>query len=76
MPGEPIGLNPRGLLASMLLLGASQVHAADDFLYTVQPGDHPWNIAQRFLQGSESAQNRDIAQDFLYGRPQPGLRES
>lgn len=34
----------------VLVAGGSSALAADDFLYTVRPGDHPWNIAQRFLK--------------------------
>lgn len=30
---------------------------AADFVYTVQPGDHPWNIAQRYLHRPALAQD-------------------
>lgn len=32
-----------------LLAGAPTPCGAADFIYTVQPGDHPWNLAQRYL---------------------------
>lgn len=48
-----------------LLLGANT--QAADFLYTVQPGDHPWNLAQRFLKnplsGGRLLQLNRIADD-------------
>ena len=34
----------------MLALGAGLAQAADEFLYTVRAGDHPWNIAQRYCK--------------------------
>ncbi len=40
-------------LALGLLLGvALNTATAGDFVYTVQPGDHPWNVAQRYLVSS------------------------
>ena len=65
----------RGLVACALLMYLSLAHSANDFLYTVQPGDHPWNIAQRFLKGASYGQqlsrlNR-IANDH---RLQPGTQ--
>lgn len=42
------------LLAGLSLL--SNVSQADEeFIYTVQPGDHPWNIAQRYLRDTSDA---------------------
>ncbi len=35
------------------MAGASQ--AAEEFIYTVQVGDHPWNIAQRYLKDTSFA---------------------
>jgi len=37
-------------LALLLLSGAFGSASAADFVYTVQPGDHPWNLAQRYLK--------------------------
>lgn len=34
------------VLGAVLLAGPAD---AEDLLYTVRPGDHPWNIAQRYL---------------------------
>lgn len=43
------------ILASLVAFGGF-CHAADEFIYTVQVGDHPWNIAQRYLQYASLAQ--------------------
>ena len=40
----------RPLLLCALAAACCPASGADDFLYTVQSGDHPWNIAQRFLK--------------------------
>ncbi len=40
----------RALGLCMLALGAGLAQAADEFLYTVRAGDHPWNIAQRYCK--------------------------
>lgn len=46
----------RTLLALVVLISASGAsQAADEFIYTVQLGDHPWNIAQRYLKGTSFA---------------------
>jgi len=37
-------------LVLLLLSGAFGCASAADFVYTVQPGDHPWNLAQRYLK--------------------------
>ena len=50
--GTVIGLRTRGLVTFALMAGACLAHAADEFVYTVQAGDHPWNIAHRYLKGS------------------------
>ncbi len=42
-------------LATWILASAS-CHGADEFIYTVQIGDHPWNIAQRYLKDTSFAQ--------------------
>lgn len=47
-------LLPLVLAALITASGASR--AADEFIYTVQPGDHPWNIALRYLKGTSFAQ--------------------
>ena len=65
----------RGLVACVLLSTSYLAIAADDFMYTVQPGDHSWNITQPFLKGSPcslrlSRLNR-IASDH---RLQPGTQ--
>lgn len=48
----PTTARPVRALAAVLLLGwgACTAAAAADFTYTVQPGDHPWNLAQRYLK--------------------------
>jgi hypothetical protein len=38
-----------------LMAVAGVGHAAEEFIYTVQPGDHPWNIAQRYLRDTTDA---------------------
>ena len=68
-------LRVRGLVACVPLLYSCLAYSANDFVYTVQPGDHPWNIAQQFLKGASYAQqlsrlNR-IANDR---RVQPGTQ--
>lgn len=44
-------------LVGLALLGASYAVQAADFLYTVQPGDHPWNLAERYLKRPSLAQD-------------------
>lgn len=44
-----------GLAGLVLSCTAYAVQAAD-FLYTVQPGDHPWNLAERYLKSPSLAQ--------------------
>ncbi len=43
------------LLLTMSLAFCTAGHAADDFVYNVQSGDHPWNIAQRYLKDTSYA---------------------
>jgi hypothetical protein len=40
----------------MVLWAGSSVAQAADFLYTVQIGDHPWNLAERYLKSPSLAQ--------------------
>ena len=42
------------LFASLIAVGGAS-QGADEFIYTVQPGDHPWNIAQRYLRDTSDA---------------------
>lgn len=48
-------------MAWLLLVGMGLVHStaarAADFVYVVQPGDHLWNIAQRYLLHPSQAQD-------------------
>lgn len=39
----------RAGLATLLLLSAAAAQAEDDFVYTLQPGDNPWNLSERYL---------------------------
>ncbi len=39
----------RLIVLCLMLLGAGVARSADETLYTVKEGDHPWNIAQRYL---------------------------
>jgi hypothetical protein len=39
-----------GALLLAMALCAGRAAWAADFIYTVQPGDHPWNLAQRYLK--------------------------
>lgn len=45
----------RPLVLASLMAVAGAVHAAEEFIYTVQAGDHPWNIAQRYLRDTSDA---------------------
>lgn len=38
------------LLGLALLVDSAPARAADDYLYTLQPGDNPWNLSERFLR--------------------------
>lgn len=38
-----------GLLALALLAEAAPARASDDYLHTLQPGDNPWSLSERFL---------------------------
>ena len=46
----------RRLVFAVLVAYAGSALAADEFIYTVQLGDHPWNIAQRYLKNTSFAQ--------------------
>ena len=65
----------RRFLVTTLLCAASAAGATDDFVYTVQAGDHPWNIAQRYFKnptdGARLARLNRIPDDH---RIQPGTR--
>lgn len=57
MPGLLSATALRAMRAACLLLAAcaagagwAQPAAEADFIYVVQPGDHPWNLAQRYLK--------------------------
>jgi hypothetical protein len=61
-------------LGFVLIAGMPTAWAAD-FIYTVQPGDHPWNLAQRYLKrpafSSRLLHLNQIADDH---RLMPGTR--
>ncbi len=48
-------MRPHPLLLASLIAACGASHGAEEFIYTVQPGDHPWNIAQRYLRGTSDA---------------------
>ncbi len=52
-PESPMRLRPLVLASLMAIAGVA--HAAEEFIYTVQAGDHPWNIAQRYLRNTSDA---------------------
>lgn len=60
---------------TLALLSVLHGARAADFLYTVQPGDHPWNLAQRYLQrpamGARLLQLNQIPDEY---RMMPGTR--
>nr|WP_315207152.1 FecR domain-containing protein [uncultured Albidiferax sp.] len=74
-------ITPRALchlrtgLVGLLVLGLPFAAPAADFIYTVQPGDHPWNLAERYLKSPSLAlalrQRNQIADDL---RIPPGTR--
>lgn len=43
------------VIASILIGVCGSSHGAEEFVYTVQVGDHPWNIAQRYLKDASLA---------------------
>ena len=65
----------RCLELGFVLIASMPTAWAADFIYTVQPGDHPWNLAQRYLKGpvfsSRLLQLNQIADDH---RLMPGTR--
>ena len=62
-------------LCSLVLLGAGNMASAADFIYTVQPGDHPWNLAGRYLKSPALALKlRQLNQIPDDRRVMPGTR--
>nr|WP_315429899.1 FecR domain-containing protein [uncultured Albidiferax sp.] len=62
-------------LCSLVLLGAGSMASAADFIYTVQPGDHPWNLAGRYLKSPTlSLKLRQLNQIPDDRRIMPGTR--
>lgn len=65
----------RTALSSLVLLGAGNLASAADFIYTVQPGDHPWNLAGRYLKSPALALKlRQLNQIPDDRRVMPGTR--
>ncbi|MCB2031437.1 MAG: FecR domain-containing protein [Burkholderiaceae bacterium] len=56
MPTKPLTLRLYHLAVATSIFTSASVHAVDEFVYTVQVGDHPWNIAQRYLKDTSFAQ--------------------
>ena len=80
---KPVRYRPvllRSSLAMLLLsgaVGAMKSVLAADFVYTVQPGDHPWNLAQRYLKNPTMAlalRQRNHIQDEHHIPPGTRLR--
>ncbi|MCB2003044.1 MAG: LysM peptidoglycan-binding domain-containing protein, partial [Rhodoferax sp.] len=56
MSSKPLTPRLYHLAVATSIFASASVHAVDEFVYTVQVGDHPWNIAQRYLKDTSFAQ--------------------